>query len=155
MALQASGNSISLGDIQTEFGGSNGASLSEYYRSNYDSPLVTMLTTANNTNVPINEEANPELSLSDFYQGEKYIRVDYEMIPGGGGGAGSVGGTGGNGGGSGLDTGLNSFFLRDTTSGDSGGNSFTFGGGAGGSPNLYSVSQNGEDSYLDLAVRVV
>ena len=144
MALQASGNPISLGDIQTEFGGSNGASLSEYYRSNYNLPLDTMLTTANNTNVPVNEAVNPELSLSDFYQGEKYIRVDYEMIPGGGGGAGSVGGTGGNGGSSGIDTGLNTFYGRDS---GTGGTSFTFGGGAGGSPNLYSISQDGEDSY--------
>ena len=58
MALQSSG-AISLSDIQTEFGGSNPISLSEYYQ-NASPDLVT----DNNTNVP--NTGNP-ISLSNFY----------------------------------------------------------------------------------------
>lgn len=55
MALQSSG-AISLNDIQTEFGGSNPISLSEYYRNGG-------LVTSNNTNVP----TSGTISLSNFY----------------------------------------------------------------------------------------
>jgi len=58
MAIQSSG-AISLSDLQTEFGGSNPISLSEYYQ-NASPDLVT----ANNTNVP--NTGNP-IDLSDFY----------------------------------------------------------------------------------------
>lgn len=58
MALQSSG-AISLSDLQTEFGGSNPISLSEYYQ-NASPDLVT----ANNTNVP--NIGNP-IDLADFY----------------------------------------------------------------------------------------
>ena len=55
MALQSSGV-IALSDIQTEFGGSNPISLSEYYRGG-------AYTTANNTSVP----TSGAISLSNFY----------------------------------------------------------------------------------------
>jgi hypothetical protein len=55
MALQSSGV-IALSDIQTEFGGSNPISLSEYYRGG-------AYTTSNNTNVP----TSGAISLSNFY----------------------------------------------------------------------------------------
>lgn len=58
MAIQGSGT-ISLSDLQDEFGGSNPISLSEYYQ-NADPDLVT----ANNTNVP--NTGNP-ISVTDFY----------------------------------------------------------------------------------------
>lgn len=58
MAIQSSG-AISLSDLQTEFGGSNPISLSEYYQ-NADPDLVS----SNNTNVP--NTGNP-IDLSDFY----------------------------------------------------------------------------------------
>lgn len=61
MAIQSSG-SISLSDIQTEFGGSNPISLSEYYQ-NASPDLVT----ENNTNVP--NTGNP-IDISDFYGAE-------------------------------------------------------------------------------------
>jgi len=56
MALQSSGNAISLGDIQTEFGGSNPISMSGYYR---DGSFVT----SNNTSVP----TSGEIDMSNFY----------------------------------------------------------------------------------------
>lgn len=55
MALPSSG-SISLANIQTEFGGSNPISLSEYYRGG-------AYVTANNTGVP----ASGVIQLDDFY----------------------------------------------------------------------------------------
>ena len=55
MAIQSSGV-ISLSDIQTEFGGSNPISISEYYR---DGAYVT----SNNTSVP----TSGAISLSNFY----------------------------------------------------------------------------------------
>ena len=56
MALPSSGI-ISLSDIQTEFGGSNPISLSEYYRSPNGLP------TDNNTSIPL----SGAISLSNFY----------------------------------------------------------------------------------------
>ena len=55
MALQSSG-AISLSDIQTEFGGSNPISLSEYYRGG-------AYVTSNNGNVP----TSGVITLSNFY----------------------------------------------------------------------------------------
>jgi len=57
MALQASG-AIKLSEIQTEFGGSNPISMSEYYRNGTYVP-------SNNSNVP----TSGEISMSDFYNG--------------------------------------------------------------------------------------
>lgn len=57
MALQASG-AIKLSEIQTEFGGSNPISMSEYYRNGSYVP-------SNNTDVP----TSGEISMSDFYNG--------------------------------------------------------------------------------------
>lgn len=56
MALPSSGNAISLGDIQTEFGGSNPISMSEYYRNG-------AYVTSNNTGVP----TSGQISLNQFY----------------------------------------------------------------------------------------
>jgi len=55
MALQSSG-AISLSDIQTEFGGTNPISMSEYYRGG-------SFVTDNNTGVP----TSGEIDLADFY----------------------------------------------------------------------------------------
>ena len=57
MALQSSG-AIKLSEIQSEFGGSNPISLSEYYRNG-------SYTTSNNTGVP----TSGQISVSDFYGG--------------------------------------------------------------------------------------
>ena len=57
MALQSSG-AIKLSEIQTEFGGSNPISMSEYYRNGTYVP-------SNNTDVPI----SGTISMSDFYNG--------------------------------------------------------------------------------------
>lgn len=93
MTLPASGV-ISLPEVQTEFGGVNPISLSEYYRNG-------SYVTANNTSVP----TSGEISLSNFYGTVKALLVYYEVIGGGGGGGygrnnytttdGSRGGTGG------------------------------------------------------------
>jgi hypothetical protein len=55
MALPASGT-ITLADIQTEFGGSNPIGLNEYYRNG-------AYVTANNTGVP----TSGQISVSNFY----------------------------------------------------------------------------------------
>ena len=55
MALQGSGQ-ISLANLQTEFGGSNPISLSEYYRNG-------AYVTSNNSGVP----TSGAISLSQFY----------------------------------------------------------------------------------------
>jgi len=57
MALQSSG-AITLAQIQTEFGGSNPISLSEYYRNG-------SYVTSNNTNVP----TSGTISMNQFYSG--------------------------------------------------------------------------------------
>jgi len=63
MTLPSSNNPISLGQIQTEFGGSNPIALAgEYYRNG-------SYTTSNNTNVP----TSGTISLSDFYGAYKYV----------------------------------------------------------------------------------
>lgn len=61
MTLQSSG-AISLANIQTEFGGSNPISLSEYYRGG-------AYTTTNNTGVP----TSGQISLSQFYGTSAYV----------------------------------------------------------------------------------
>jgi len=78
MALQSSGL-IRLSQIQTEFGGSDPISLSEYYQ-NASPDLVT----SNNTGVP--NTGNP-ISITDFYGAVLAKTVTYEIIGGGGGGA--------------------------------------------------------------------
>jgi hypothetical protein len=156
MTLQSSGNSISLSDIQTEFGGSGSISLSEYYRDNAYAELPGgMLSTANNQNIPKNLATPPAISLSNFYDAEKYIKIEWELIGGGGGGAGSVGGTGSNGGNSQFHSSSSSTVGSPGTeelwgqyAATGGINSISYGSnGSGGAPNLYSVAQPGEDSY--------
>ena len=134
MALQSSG-SISLNDIQTEFGGSNPISLSEYYQ-NASPDLVT----PNNTNVP--NTGNP-IALDDFYSAALANSVTYEIIGGGGEGAGGYTGQG------------NGSAGTDSSLASSSGTSFTTvtsTGGAGGTqPAPYSgsfrVGEAGEASY--------
>jgi len=58
MPLQSSGNPISLGDIQTEFGGASPTSISEYYKGGTYVP-----NTATNSGVP----TSGTISLGDFY----------------------------------------------------------------------------------------
>jgi len=78
MTIQSSG-AISFSDLQTEFGGSNPISFSEYYR-NADPQLVT----PNNLAIP---ETGSQIDLSEFYDKWYGIAVLYEIIGGGGGGA--------------------------------------------------------------------
>lgn len=64
MTLQSSNNPISLGQIQTEFGGSNPISLTEYYRRQTNLQNVgTVRTVAANLKVPL----SGSISLSNFY----------------------------------------------------------------------------------------
>lgn len=87
MALQSSGP-ISLTQIQTEFGGSDPISLTEYYRGG-------AYTTDNNTGVP----TSGAISMAgDFYGTVRAVAMTYEIIGGGGeGGGGYLGGTGASG----------------------------------------------------------
>lgn len=61
MAIVSSGT-VSLSDIQTEFGGVNPISISEYYRNG-------LYTTSNNTGVP----TSGEISISDFFGATDYV----------------------------------------------------------------------------------
>lgn len=76
MALPSSGVSLSLAQIQSEFGGSNPISLSEYY---FNGTYVT----SNNTNVPT---SGATISISNFYGAVKAIVVEYQLIGAGGAG---------------------------------------------------------------------
>ena len=60
MALPGNNNSISLSQIQTEFGGEHPISLTEYYRNG-------TYVTSNNTSVP----TTGEISMSDFFGTER------------------------------------------------------------------------------------
>ena len=81
MALPDSGNPISLSQIQTEFGGSNPISLSEYYDKG-DAPSA----------------GNPITMGEDFYGTSASYTANFLIIAGGGSGGGWTGGGGGAGG---------------------------------------------------------
>ena len=68
MTLPSSPNSISLKQIQTEFGGVNPIGISEYYRNG-------TYTTSNNTNVPVDSTIHPPIKFSNFYGAVKEILV--------------------------------------------------------------------------------
>jgi len=75
MAIASTG-SISMSTIQTEFGGSNPISMSEYYRSNTYENNVS----GNNTGVP----QSGEIKLSQF-RGTVLARyISYKLLGGGG-----------------------------------------------------------------------
>lgn len=82
MVLQASGT-ITIQDIEGEFGGTSPTSLSEYYRGG-------PYTTSNNSNVP----TSGAISFSDFYGAQNTIAMTYEIIGGGGEGGGGYTGDG-------------------------------------------------------------
>ena len=69
MALPIAFNPISLGQIQTEFGGSNPAAISEYYRGG-------PYTTENNTNVP----TSGTIALSNFYSAYRGFPVIMDFL---------------------------------------------------------------------------
>lgn len=74
MTLPSTGP-LSIGNIQTEFGGSNPASLSEYYRNG-------PYTTSNNTGVP----TSGAISVSQFRGTVRALVVEYQLIGAGGAG---------------------------------------------------------------------
>ena len=127
MALQSSG-AISLANIQSEFGGSNPISLSEYY-------LNGAYTTSNNTSVP----TSGAISIDNFYGAIRAVYVTYEIIgAGGGGGSGYGSGTSGQAGGAST--------LTYTPAGGSP-VTVTSDGGAGGNANYNTGMGKGESSY--------
>lgn len=79
MALQSSG-SISLSQIQSEFGGSNPIRLSEYYK---DSSPKLITDNSENASVP---NFGQSISLNDFYGADKGWIIAYEIIGAGGAG---------------------------------------------------------------------
>ena len=68
MTLPSSPNSISLKQIQTEFGGADPISISEYYRNG-------SYTTSNNANVPVDSTIHPPIKFSNFYGAAREILV--------------------------------------------------------------------------------
>ena len=106
MALPASGI-INLSDIQTEFGGANPISMSEYYRGG-------AYVTSNNTGVPTSGTIN----IADFYGATNLVDVLYHVV-GAGGGGGGAGGSSGTAGGSASISG--SGFTTVASSGGAGG----------------------------------
>jgi hypothetical protein len=70
MALQSSG-AISLSDIQTEFGGSNPTSLSEYYRGGSN-----VINASVNNSIP----TSGAISLTDFYGTEGVLASSFTRI---------------------------------------------------------------------------
>ena len=67
MVMPTAYNPISLGQVQTEFGGSNPISISEYYRGG-------AYTTENNTTVPTGS-AGVTIALSNFYSAYRGYQV--------------------------------------------------------------------------------
>ena len=129
MSIQTSGT-ISLSDIQTELGGVNPISLSEYYRGG-------PYTTSNNTNVP----TSGAITLSNFYGATSTIDLTYAIIGGGGeGGGGSYGGTGGSGGSSFFS---GSGFTTVVSVGGTGGVATGFYTGQSGASSVYGVGGAG------------
>ena len=131
MALQSSG-AISLNDIQTEFGGSNPISLSEYY-------LNGAYTTSNNTSVP----TSGAISIDNFYGAIRAVYVIYEIIGAGGGGGGGL--TINSNTASGGSAGGNSSLTYTPAGGSS--TTITSDGGAGGAAAAQTGWGKGEDSY--------
>lgn len=110
MPLQTSG-SISLLNIQSEFGGSSPTAISEYYRGGSSVPSGT-------SGVP----ASGAIAVSDFYGTSNVVPMTYEIIGAGGEGAGGFAG------------GLGSAGSASSFSG-SGFTTVTAAGGAGGAGN--------------------
>ena len=137
MSLPGSG-ALSLSQIQTEFGGSNPVSLTEYYAGGANVPSGT-------GDIP----TSGAISVTEFYGTSDIITVAWSITGGGAGGtAGFVPGSyqsasGGNGGGAGgLATGTQGGFSKGDTI------SFVIGGGgAGGSGNGGSGSNGTGSSF--------
>src|SRR5210317_1237929 len=72
---------VGLSDIQTEFGGSNPISLSEYYSGGANVPASTP---APNGPIP----SSGQISIGQFRAAAAIVAVDYMIVAGGGGGAG-------------------------------------------------------------------
>ena len=72
---------VGLTDIQTEFGGSNPISLSEYYSGG---PLVPASAPAPNGPIP----SSGQISIGQFRGAASVVTVDYMIVAGGGGGSG-------------------------------------------------------------------
>lgn len=133
MAISATG-SISMSTIQTEFGGSNPISISEYYRSNTYENLVS----GNNTGVP----QSGTIRMGQF-RGTALARyITYKLLGAGGGGGYGVE----NGGGSGsAGSGGNSTMTFDSTT------VTATGGAGGGNGDTYYGSDNTAGQDADTA----
>lgn len=136
MSLPGSG-ALSLSQIQTEFGGSNPVSLTEYYAGGANVPSGT-------GDIP----TSGAISVTEFYGTSDIITVAWSITGGGGGGgAGFVAGglptncSGGNGGGAGgLATGTQGGFSKGDTI------SFVIGGGGAGGTGNGGGGSNGTGS---------
>lgn len=135
MALQSSG-AISLSDIQTEFGGSNPISLSEYYRGG-------AYTTGNNTGVP----TSGQIQMDDFYGATKQYTVTVLLVAGGGGGGTSIDGRKWGAGGAGG-------VLYGTMALVPSSYGVTIGNGGAAAPNSNGVGYNGGNSVFNGATAI-
>ena len=78
MAISATG-SVSLQDVEDEYGGTGGISLSEYYRSNTYGTV-----SGNNTNIP--QESLAIHQVKQFRGSEQRAYIQYYIVGAGGGG---------------------------------------------------------------------
>lgn len=123
MSLPAKGSQISFSQLQTEFGGSNPISLSEYYGSGYPVWPTTGVPYYTSgwpngdasaaVTVPHSGESQP---LSRYYSSGKLYEIGYVVVGGGGGGGSgwpdNIGGGGGGGGGGGVTWGAFNITLK-------------------------------------------
>ena len=131
MAISATG-SVSLQDVEDEFGGSGTISLSEYYRSNTYGTV-----SGNNTTVP----QSGQIKLSQFRGTEKKAYITYYLCGAGGGGGYGVGDGGGSG--SASDGGNSTITLNGTTYTANGGD-----GGLNGRTDRLSGEQAGHNANI-------
>lgn len=132
MAISATG-SVSLQDVEDEFGGSGTISLSEYYRSNTYGTV-----SGNNTTVP----QSGQIKLSQFRGTVNKAYVTYYLCGAGGGGGYGVADGGGSG--SAADGGNSTLTMEGVTYTANGGD-----GGGNGSVDRLSGEQAGHNANID------
>jgi hypothetical protein len=125
---------LALTDIQTEFGGSNPISLSEYYAGG---GLVQSGATGDNGAIP----SSGQIEMSKFFGAAAVTPMEFLVIAGGGGG-GMGAGFGGGGGAGGMRTSSETDVAPGTVI------TASIGGGGGSTANRFQVGTNGQGSSI-------
>ena len=135
MAITPTGP-LDLTDIQTEFGGSNPISLSEYYAGG---SFVQVGATGDNGAIP----SSGQIEMSKFFGAAAVTPMEFLVVAGGGGGGMANGPTDGGGGGAGgMRTSTESNVAPGTVI------TVTVGGGGGSTANRFQVGTNGQNSSI-------